>query len=175
MDHKAGARKALFSYINKQAALPKNKPRQKKAKKPEADFLLQLKKHIERNHGWDLHIIEAKTGYSESSQRYTMNHAPVGYPDLSGNTRDGRAIFIEVKAPGKRSTIRPDQHAFLTRKIEHGCFAICTDSIENFEETLLNYRKSQRPKQTLQDALPRLAPRYQDDIDSLFEAEHPKK
>jgi len=130
---------------------------------------LELKKHLAEL-GWSMTIIEARANFSEESQRYTSGAVAAGYPDLSGNMADGRAVFIEVKAKGKRSTIRPAQHQFLIGKISSNCFAACIDSIECFEKLFSEWKNSQNRKALLLKELPPLAARYISD-DSWFSPE----
>lgn len=170
----ANAKQALFNYLQRtmpdtgcRKAKPKTSNNAKRNKKPEATFLLALKKHIHNTTRWQLHIIEAKSTYSEQAGRYLASHAPTGYPDLSGNTADGQAVFIEVKAPGKLKTLRPEQHEFLKEKILQNCFAIVTDSIDRFDHIRRQYTltESRLKQRFLLDQLPELAPRYKDDFD----------
>ena len=130
---------------------------------------MELKKYLS-GLGWDITIIEAKANYSEESGRYTHGAVASGYPDLSGDMPGGLAVYIETKAPGKRSTIRPAQHAFLIRKISNGCFAICCDSIVYFDRVFSEWQASGNRKALLLKELPPLAARYVDD-DSWFDDE----
>lgn len=163
-DHKKRIEAAIGKWSAKQLPKP---PRKKSNAKPEAEFLLVLKKHLTAL-GWSMTIVEAKANFSEESGRYVNGAVAAGFPDLSGNMPDGRAVFIEVKAPGKRSTIRPAQHEFLIGKISTNCFAICCDSIEYFERVFSEWKKAENQKAFLLKELPALAPRYTSD-DSWFD------
>ncbi len=55
-----------------------------------------------------------------------------GFADIIASDPDGIYCAIELKAPGKLKTVRPDQVNFLVRKIQHNCFAVVTDSVEHF-------------------------------------------
>lgn len=153
----------MENYLKRQDA---PKPVQRNGK-PEAEFLLKLRRHL-KSIGWSVHIIEAKASYSEDSGRYTHGAVSSGYPDLSGNMPNGLAVYLEVKAPGKRSTIRPAQHQFLIDKINTNCFAIVCDSIEYFDSTFSKWQSTDMKKAYLLRELPELAPRYQDDL-KLFD------
>lgn len=157
-DHKKRIENAIHKWSAKQLPKP---ARKKSNDKPEARFVLELKKHL-TNLGWDVTIIEAKANYSQESGRYTHGAVASGYPDLSGNTPDGIAVYIETKAPGKRSTIRPAQHEFLIRKISTNCFSICCDSISYFERVFNEWKTSPNRKALLLKELPKLAARFTD-------------
>lgn len=162
-DHKKRVEAAIGKWSQKQ--LDQNTPTKIRSNdKPEARFLLELKNYLTAK-GWDMTIIEAKANYSEASGRYTSGAVAAGYPDLSGNMPDGTAVYIEVKAPGKRSTIRPAQREFLLRKIKTNCFAICCDSIEYFERVYGEWYASDsvRYQDVLEKELPPLAARYRND------------
>lgn len=166
-DAKKRIEAAIHKWSKKQLPKPERK---KKNDKPEARFVLELKKYLTEL-GWDVTIIEAKANYSEESGRYTHGAVASGYPDISGNLPNGLACYIETKAPGKRSTIRPAQHEFLTRKISTNCFAICCDSIEYFEKVFSEWQTSQSRKALLLKELPTLAARFRDSDDSWFDEE----
>lgn len=78
-------------------------------------------------------VVESKAVYSVKSGRYLRGKAEHGHSDLSSVTPTGIACFIEVKARGKRHTLRPSQWKFLMDRIEVGAFACCTDSAEMLE------------------------------------------
>lgn len=161
MDYKKRVQSAIENYHK--SILPKPK---KHNDKPEAKFSLQLKKHIE-SLGWSIDIIEAKANYSETSGRYTNGAVTAGYSDISGNMPNGRAVYVEVKAPGKRSNVSPGQHEFLTRKINTNCFAIVCDSIEYFDRVLMSWQMKLADKELaknyLLSELPPLAARFKDE------------
>jgi hypothetical protein len=62
--------------------------------------------------------------------------ADAGFADCVGVTPYfGVAAYIELKAPGRRSTLKPHQRDFLLGKISMGAFAVCIDSVELLSET----------------------------------------
>jgi hypothetical protein len=85
--------------------------------------------------------IESKAHYSLTAGQYMSQHQKPGIPDIVGNDHQGHAVYIELKSPGRRGTLRPNQREFLIRKINTNCFAICADSkeyiLENFNAWLL--------------------------------------
>jgi hypothetical protein len=92
--------------------------------------------------GLDVDVIESKATYSKNLERYTKSKAaPVGMADLVGNDANGVAVFIELKAPGKVENLRPEQRAFLLRKIQSGCFAVAVDDPELLFSLYVRWRK----------------------------------
>ncbi len=67
---------------------------------------------------------------ADGSYRYVrFNEA--GYPDISGHTSDGKAVYWEVKRHGGRATT--EQRLFIDQAIKNGCLAgigTCAD-LEN--------------------------------------------
>jgi len=164
MSYKDRIRKAIDSYSQREG--PKVITNRKN-EKPEAEFLLLLKKYL-HGLGWDMTVIEAKANYSESSGRYTHGAVASGYPDMSGNMPSGLAAYIEVKAPGKRNTIRPAQREFLIGKIGTNCFAIVCDSVKYFEQVHGEWLVASDKKSYLLSQLPELAGKYRDDVGDIF-------
>lgn len=127
----------------------------KKNQKPEKELEKQILAACEQ-WGFDLHVVEAKAVYSEKAGRYLRGQTEAGLPDLVGNL-EGLSVWIELKAPGRRSTLKEHQRAFLVRKIEAGCFAVCVDSAEGLYDltrAFLSTRSSDRC-QLLLDHLPK--------------------
>lgn len=81
--------------------------------------------------GAEVHVVD-------SSAFNGPQKAETGFPDLVGDYQ-GRILYIELKAPGKRNKIRPEQLKFLKNKISRGCFACVTDSVEHFEALFLRW------------------------------------
>lgn len=147
----------------------------KKNKSPEAEVVKDLKRFFKYKHPdfFDIHVIEAKANYSEKTGRYMHGAVAPGYPDMSGNDKFGNALFIEVKAKGKLSTLRPDQYFFLTRKIELNCFAVCVDSVDMFIQvykTWLSLESTQRQQYLLSQLKPnkKLREIIEEDSQPLF-------
>lgn len=137
------AKDALFRFYSKRARV--KKPRGKKNASPENDFKKIAKTWLEKN-GFSVNVIESKAVWSESAGRYLRGNADVGFSDLVGVTPYlGVAFFIELKAPGRRSSIKLHQIEFLKSKINNHAFACCTDSIEHLEKcfrTWVNFKNS---------------------------------
>lgn len=76
-----------------------------------------------RMHNWDLDVIDSKATYSKKLKCYMPSrNVPEGFSDLCGCTDSGRAVFVELKAPGVKE-VRVKQRAFLLRKIKRGAIA----------------------------------------------------
>ena len=91
--------------------------------------------------GLDMSIVDSKMFFSEKAGRYRTGETESGFADLAGNDSNGIACFIELKARGKMSTLRPNQRAFLVRKAEAGCFACAVDRAEVLVELFLAWKK----------------------------------
>lgn len=87
-----------------------------------------------RASGFDVTVIEAKATFNQKRSRFIAQSVAPGTCDIVGNDSAGRAVFIELKAPGRRSTLREQQRDFLQRKIKTGCFAVVVDSVEMLKE-----------------------------------------
>lgn len=83
-----------------------------------------------RSIGASIDVVESKATYSLSAKSYRSSPIKAGFPDLVGCDQNGILLSIELKAPGRRSTLRPAQRAFLIEKINHNAFAVCVDSVE---------------------------------------------
>lgn len=64
-------------------------------------------------------------------------HSPKGVSDIVGSY-NGRALFIEVKAPGKIKNVSKEQMEFLERMRQTGAIAFAADSIDVVEKELIN-------------------------------------
>lgn len=147
---KSRIQQAVFNYLKKQD--PKDPPR--KNGRPEKQVEQEVLNWC-RLRGWDVNVIEAKSTFSEQQGRYIAQAAAPGISDIVGNTRTGLAVFIELKATGKLSTIRANQREFLLRKINTGCFAVCVDSVSRIETLWNGFVSSSDKKLYLVEALPK--------------------
>lgn len=130
---KESTKAALERYYEKHARSSERvmKRQGRKNKKPEKELEKEVLAWAVRA-GFDLHVIEAKAVFSQAAGRYLRGQAQSGLPDLVGN-HGHIAIYVELKAKGKRSTLKPHQRHILERKIKQGCFAACIDRVECFE------------------------------------------
>ena len=112
-------------------------------KKPEKEVVKKLLNWC-RTNGLYVHEIEAKGVYNERVGHYLHGQVAPGYPDISGNTSFGCAVFIEAKAKDRRSTLKPHQREFLEEKIKQHCFAICADSVDKLKFFFVTWQELYR-------------------------------
>lgn len=118
-------KKSVEKYITK------NDPNRVKRKNssPERDLQKRVIKHL-NSIGWSVDCVDSKATFSQSQGRYiSQSHAP-GLADIIGNDSDGHSVYIEMKAPGRRNTLREAQREFLLKKIASNSFALVADSLE---------------------------------------------
>jgi hypothetical protein len=158
-DYKKRIESAVGKYLKK------HEPRvSRKNEAPEREVVKKILQGCEEN-GWSVSVINSSSVYSEREDRYLTSQAPKGYPDVSGCTSLGVFAALEIKAPGKRSTMSDDQLEFLLAKISRGCFAGVFDSVDLLETTYLEWLKSDNKKSYLMRSLPRLTLREQKNDD----------
>jgi len=119
-------KKAIQSYTQKNT--PSVGPK-KTYGAPEKEVEAEALKWL-RSEGFHVKIYEAKATYSPKAGRFIQQSMQAGTVDVMGNDKTGRGVFIELKAPGRRSTLRGSQRKFLIEKINTNCFAVCIDSVE---------------------------------------------
>lgn len=134
------AKLALEKYLRRSAGLGKKRERKDK-KRSSISTERSPEKEVEKealvwckSKGFDISVVESKAVYSRAAGRYLRGQTEAGFSDLVGVTNDGRAVFIELKAKGKLSTLKPHQYDFLLRKIKLGAFACCIDSASLLDE-----------------------------------------
>lgn len=150
-EHKKRVRAAMERHHQK--LLPK--PARAPSTNPERAFAHQLLKHMRAN-GFSMDIVDSST-FNKQAGYHTQSVHTVGFSDLVGCCLEGRAIYIEVKAPGKRNTLRPAQRVFLTAKINSNAFAIVCDSLQSFDVQWASFLLSVDRKRYLLDQLPKLS------------------
>lgn len=107
--------------------------------------------------GIDVSVIDSKATFSQKSNTYKKSKsAPEGFPDLVGNTQSGVAVYIELKAKGKISTLRDKQYLFLKNKIQQNCFACAVDSDEMLHDIYMNWIKADNKVDYLLSKLPKV-------------------
>lgn len=79
--------------------------------------------------GLDVSVVDSGMEFTKSGGQ-KMSDTEVGFSDLVGNTENGIAVFIELKARGKIANVSPTQLRFLLRKAQAGCFACAVDRPE---------------------------------------------
>lgn len=95
-----------------------------------------------RSRNWKVHVVDSKAVYSIAAGRFLNSQAPVGFPDIVGMTNEGIFVGIELKAKGRRATLKPHQRMFLLDCIKHNGFAVCVDSVELLSELYHSWANS---------------------------------
>lgn len=157
-DYKNRVRKSIESFSIRNNGLQKRKKTNNNIEGPVVLEILNYLKLI----NWSVDIVEAKGVYNESAGRYLHGKTRPGFSDICGNMPNGIAIWIEVKAPGKRKTIRVEQYQFLIEKISSNCFAIVCDGIDYFKYIFNEWIISNNKKATLLNELPQLPKKLND-------------
>lgn len=127
-DKKESVKRAIDRYMSKQ--LGQSKPRRKN-QAPEKELERRIMPYL-NGLGIFANVVESKAVYSAASGLYLSGQAVSGFPDIVGCNNSGQFVAVELKAPGRRSTIRPAQRSFLMKVISTNGFACCCDSIESF-------------------------------------------
>ena len=120
----------------------------KKNKSPERLVQDAIIKHL-KNLGFFVFEIESKaikTPKKGGGFFFRSAGAKKGTPDILGVSPSGQFVAIEVKAKGKRSTLRDEQRVFLNRVIDNNGFAMVCDSIEYFTEVFSGYQEARNKK-----------------------------
>lgn len=128
------ARDALLNYSKKQIKTKRTKRNSSPEKEVEKEVM-----HWLRTHGFSCHVVESKAVYSPSAGGYKSGQTIPGFSDVVGCDPNGMAVFIELKAKGRNSTLKEHQYLFLKNKIEHGAFAVCVDSVMLLERVYQNW------------------------------------
>ena len=126
MDRKKSIQQAIEKYISKNT--PKVGPKRKNDK-PEKE-VERLVLEWMRGIGWSIEVIESKSTYSKAAGRWIGQSVKQGFSDIVGTTSSGVAVYVELKAPGKRHTLRANQRTFLLEKIDSRAFVCVTDSVK---------------------------------------------
>lgn len=122
------AAEALKRYYERQLKRNSSK-RRKRNQSPESDVKRAVMAWLKVN-GWSMNAVEAKAVWNQGAGRYIRGQTTPGVSDLIGCAPDGTGAFIELKAPGRRGTLKPHQRQYLFEKIQRDAFALCVDSVE---------------------------------------------
>jgi hypothetical protein len=136
-DFRERIKSAIEKYTEKNKA--KSAPTRSNGS-PEKDLEKEVLSFLENN-SFHVNVVESKATFNQQQQRFISSSVKSGFADIVGNHYTGIAVFIELKAPGRRSTLRDNQREFLLSKIETGCFAVCIDSVELLEAQWNRFRE----------------------------------
>jgi len=137
---------AILNFSKKQI-----KKKKRRNKKPDKDKTEKPVMAWLKSKGFSCHGAESKAVYNPKAGRYISSQIIPGCSDIIGCDPKGRAVFIELKAPGKLNDINknPRQKAFLQDKIYHGAFACVVDSAERLENIYISWlTKNETEKKT---------------------------
>lgn len=158
-------KKAIESYILKHTKDVSKLKR--KHNRPEKEVEKQVMSWC-RDHNIFANVVESKAVYSAAAGRYLSGQASAGFPDIVAINNLGRFLAIELKSPGRRSTIRPNQYDFLIQVISLNGFACVTDSVSHLSSLYFSWLNSPDAlkKSVLLNDLPK---KKADDLHPLFE------
>lgn len=171
MDHKKSTREAIFKYHQKQLNQGVTREPKRKNKKPEKNVekaILEWGKDL----GNHLHVVDSSS-YDPIFGRKGLAKAERGFSDIVGNTCEGLALYIELKAKDQRSRLSEFQRLFLENKIDQYCFAVVVDSrarIEQYWKGFWSLKDLDDRKSYLRDCLPKKRKSRNED-DYLFKDE----
>lgn len=139
MDQKQRVIKALQEYSERQ------KPKTKKPRQEREEPVVAAVQEWARLHGIQLRRYESKAIRKVIGGRVVWQNSGLDYgtPDLLG-VGEGYSVAIEVKAPGKRATLRPKQREFLTQQIHGGGFAVVADGVDKLHEWWTEFLRRKR-------------------------------
>lgn len=136
-EFKSRAKNALDRFLKKSqqeteamAFKPKTRIKSVKNKRPEKDLVQMPCTIWMKQVGWSVETYESKAVWDAYAQSYVSKGMKSGTPDCMGCTNQGYAIYVEFKAPGRRSTLKPHQRHFLITKAQCGAFSCVVDSLE---------------------------------------------
>lgn len=135
------AEQALKRYYQRQARQASK--RRRTNGRPEWELVKKPILAWAKDNGWCLSSIESRAVYDPAAGRYVHGMAVAGTADLFGNAPCGTAVYLELKAPGRRSTLKPHQHDFLVQRISTNAFAGCIDSLESFIQLWDKFKQAQ--------------------------------
>ncbi len=179
MSDRESTKKALFAYLDRsekeRIKLHPNKASAKKANgKPEKLVEKDCMAWLIKN-GFDVQVIESKAVLRGGEWRQAG--AAFGTCDILGTSPYGEAVFIELKALGKRCTFwrsgNDRQTEYLVSKIKANAFAVVVDNSHDLDRWFHAWRGWKlvgldRAREYLTDLLPAKPKRKVDDT-PLFE------
>ena len=137
-DFKSRIRASVEKHASKE--LGQNLPKRKN-KKPERKLQGEMLAWLSAR-GCFVFPLESRAVYSVAAGRFLESQTRVGASDILGLTPDGLFLAVEVKARGRRSTLRDSQRIFLESVLSRGGFAVCSDSIEHLDKLYHSWLKT---------------------------------
>lgn len=138
-EYKERARRALEKHHE---SLLKSSAPKRKNQKPEKVVQVACVDWM-RIKGWDVQIYEAKATFDPRRQVWRNQAMRAGVSDCMGLDSLGSAVFVEFKAPGRRSSFNSPknfkQKRFLVEKIARGAFGVVVDDVRELERIYLRW------------------------------------
>ncbi len=153
MDHKNRVIKAIQDHY------ARNKPKPKRARVEREEVMVEAIQFWAKEKGISLKRYESKAIKQSVGGRTIWRNSGMQYgtPDLMGTGR-GYTVAIEVKAPGRRSTLRAMQREFLIDVIAQGGFGVVADDVDVLNNWWLEYLAMKRSDQNTTQWLTNLLP-----------------
>lgn len=162
MDYKTRIFNAIKRHQERQSKVQSGPKR--KNNKPEKMLEFEVSQWLKKN-DFAFNVVESKAVYSHSAGRYLKGQTDSGFADIVGLDKNGNFIAIELKAPGRLSTLREKQREYLNGIINKNGFAVVIDNVKSLEEYYGHWIKEKN-----QDYLRSLLPKEKRADDSpLFE------
>jgi len=135
-DHEKRVIAAIEKHAQKDLDATKRDKTKRKNAAPEAAVGKTVDKWA-KDTGWFFHKYESKAKHVQLAGGVSIHKSAgvnVGTPDRLGCSENGIFVAVELKAPGKRSTVTPEQREFLTGVIMNHGFGVVVDSAELLDE-----------------------------------------
>jgi hypothetical protein len=144
-DFRARVKRAIEKNLEK--GMRKNTPQKKRTNKKPEDLVRRSLYLWLKDNGFYPFVVEAKAVWSHDAGRYLTGQVEAGTSDILAVSPTGLFVAVEVKAKGRRSTLKGHQRQFLLQAIQRGGFASCSDSVEHLQD--LYYRWKLKPSKEL--------------------------
>jgi hypothetical protein len=135
--HKKKVVQAINNYL---ASLDPKPTSFRKNEKPEKEVEKSVLAWCKQN-GLFVSVVESKAVFSQGANRFLKGQAQSGFPDLVVLIAAGLFVAIELKAKGRRSSVRVNQYNFLKQVIQNQGFAAVVDCQEYLETLYFGFLK----------------------------------
>jgi hypothetical protein len=129
MNYKKNVENAISNFLKKQE--PKQNSSQKN-QKPEKEVEALVQSRL-KELGFFSFVVESKAVFSPEAGRFLGSRVKAGTADILAVSPSGLFCALELKAPGRASTLRDNQRQFLLNAIDKNAFACVVDSVERFD------------------------------------------
>jgi hypothetical protein len=157
MDRKASVMRAIERFEERQLKEAAHVPKRKNDK-PEQRVVRQICAWLKSN-GFSYNVVEAKATFDPDKRRYTTGQVSSGFSDIVAVSPDGYACFLEIKANGRRGSLKEHQRAFLLDKISCNAFAGVFDSVERLSRAYNMFSDLRRAGRNAQNYLQEMMPK----------------